>query len=404
MPVWVTRHGPVFTSSGEKQMALRWIIAEDGLVQYPILDLNRAGNWQQFTAALARFSGPGSNFVYADVEGNIGYHAAGKLPIRRRHMGDVPVDASQADYEWNGFIPFEQLPRAFNPPGGIIVSANENPFSENYPFPVNGVFGPPYRGRQIRNLLAARKDWRAEDMLAVQKDVYSAFHKFLAGELITAYDHRGQRNPALDRAIELLRSWNGQMERDLGAPFLITLFYQHVRSAFAGAAAPGKELAYTYSMATTAIEKLLRQRPPGWFRDYNEMLLSAFADAVEECTRIQGRDPGRWQYGTWSRVGLHNRVIHEIPWIGRYFDLKPLPMSGGATTIRQSTRNVSPSMRLNADLGDWERSLLNVQIGQSGQILSKHYRDQWLDHYYARSYPMQFKSVEAESTLEFRPK
>ena len=107
---WVTRHGPISISEQGRFLALRWSAAEPGSFQFPFLDLNRARNWQEFTAAIARFAGPGQNFVYADVDGNIGYHATGKLPIRKNYDGDVPVDGSSGDYEWEGFIPFDQLP------------------------------------------------------------------------------------------------------------------------------------------------------------------------------------------------------------------------------------------------------------------------------------------------------
>src|SRR5262249_6954434 len=86
---WVTRHGPIFLSPGKEHLALRWSAADPGVLQFPFLDIDRAENWRQFTTALARFPGPGSNFVYADVDGNIGYHAAGMLPIRHGYRGDL---------------------------------------------------------------------------------------------------------------------------------------------------------------------------------------------------------------------------------------------------------------------------------------------------------------------------
>ncbi len=368
VPIWLTRQGPLFVTEGQDRMVLRWTLFEPGLIQYPILEIDRAANWQEFTAALARFPGPGSNFVYADVDGNIGYHAAGKLPIRRGYAGDVPVDASKGEFDWEGFIPFEQLPAAFNPPSGLISTANQNPFPADYPYPVNGTFAPPYRDRQIRDRIGARNGWRVDELVSVQKDVYSAFHHFLAEQVVTAYDRRGAHSPSLDAAVSLLRGWNGQMEKDLGAPFLITLVYQHVRSAVAEVAAPGKEQAYDFPMAPAVVEGLLRARPEGWFPDYDSMLLAAFADAAEEAARIQGRTPSHWRYGAYQRVGVNHPVLHQIPWVGRYFDLAPLPMSGAGTTVRQSTRRVSPSMRMNADLSDWDRSLLNVRVGQSGQV------------------------------------
>jgi len=96
-------------------------------------------------------------------------------------------------------------------------------------------------------------------------------------------------------------------------------------------------------------------------------------------------------------------VIHRIPLIGPYFDIGPVEMSGSVTTPKQSTLTLSPSMRMTADLGDWDRSLLNITVGQSGQIFSSHYRDQWDAYYNLRSYPMEFNNVHASSTLELHP-
>lgn len=403
LTVWVTRHGPIFYAEGSERMALRWVAAEPDLFQYPILDIDRARNWTEFTAALARFPGPGSNFVYADVDGNIGYHAAGKLPIRRGFAGDSPLDGASGDFEWAGFIPFEQLPAAFNPPSGLIVSANQSPFPAEYPYPVNGRFAAPGRARQIRDMISARGNWRAEDMLAVQKDIYSRIDKFLAEQLVAAYDRRKAPNPAVDAAAALLRGWNGQMEKGLAAPFLISLAYRYVRSAMADNAAPGFGPKYEFSLAPLAVEKLLRERPAGWFPDYDEMLRRALADAVEEGRRLQGPDPRRWQYGSYLAIAIDHPVIHSVPLVGKYFDIGPVPMSGAGGTVKQTTRTLAPSMRMNADLGDWDRSLLNITTGQSGQILSRHYKDQWDAYYNARSFPMQFGKVEAKSKLEFAP-
>ena len=403
LTIWVTRHGPLYYTEGNDRMALRWVAGEPGVFEYPILDIDRARNWTEFTGALARFPGPGSNFVYADVDGNIGYHAAGKLPIRRGFTGDTPVDGASGDFEWDGFIPFERLPASFNPPSGLVVSANQSTFPADYPYPVNGQFAAPGRARQIRDLISARGKWRAEDLLAVQKDVYSGFNKFLAEQIVAAWDRRQAPNPAMDSAVALLRQWNGQMEKDQAAPFLISLAYRYIRSAAAENAAPGRGPRYELALAPVAVEKLLRERPAGWFPDYDEMLRRALTDAVEEGRRLQGPDPRRWQYGAYLTIAINHPVIHQLPLVGKYFDIGPVPMSGAGSTVKQTTRTLAPSMRMNADLGDWDRSLLNIMIGQSGQILSGHYKDQWDAYYNARSFPMQFDKVDARSKLEFAP-
>jgi penicillin amidase len=400
---WVTRHGPLFVTEGGEVMTLRWVAAEPGLLQFPILDINRAENWKDFTAALSRFPGPGSNFVYADVDGNIGYHAAGKLPKRRGYLGDLPVDGSSGDYDWDGLIPFDELPQSYNPPSGMIVTANQNPFPADYPYPVNGNFAAHHRLLQIRNLLSARKGWRAEDLITVQKDVYSSFDHFIAKQLVAAYERRNAHVASLDTVINLLRGWNGQMEKSLIAPFVTTLAYQHVRTAMVERAAPGKALAYDFPMSRAVVEKLLRERPTVWFHDFDEMLLRALVDAVEEGKRMQGTDIQKWQYGRWLRIHIDHPVIHQVPSIGTYFDIGPVPMSGSSSSPKQTTALLAPSMRMNADLGDWERSLLNITIGQSGQIFSSHYRDEWEHYYYAESYPMQFGRVAPKSTLQFQP-
>jgi penicillin amidase len=408
--VWVTRHGPILIADGTERISLRWTAAEPGFLQYPALDIDRAQNWQQFTAALMRWTGPGSNFVYADVDGNIGYHAAGKLPRRHGFAGDLPLDGSSGNFEWDGYIPFDELPSAYNPPGGIIATANQNPFPSDYPYPVNGNFAPPDRAIEIRNLLSARTGWRAQDMLAVQTDIFCAFDKFLAAQVVAAYDRRGSRNPALDPSVALLRAWDGRMDKDQAAPFLISLLYQHVRTSVAESASPGKGQLYEYAMGPAAIRKLLRERPGGWFRDYDATLLRALVDAVDEAKRIQGPNAIRWKYGAYLRVEIDHPVLHaameRIPAIGKFldiFEIGPVPMSGSSTTIKQTTRLLGPSMRMNADLGDWDRSELNVLIGQSGQPFSGHYKDEWDDYYNGRSYPMQFKNVRARNRLELRP-
>jgi penicillin amidase len=156
-------------------------------------------------------------------------------------------------------------------------------------------------------------------------------------------------------------------------------------------------------MASSAIAKLLRERPAGWFNDYDEMLVRALADAVEEGRRAQGDNIASWQYGRQLRAAINNPVMQRVPVIGKYFNIGLAPMSGSGRTVKQTTRSLAPSMRMTADLADWDRSLLNLQIGQSGQVFSRHYRDEWEAFYYARSFPMEYRNVDAKSTLEFRP-
>jgi penicillin G amidase len=399
---WVTVHGPI-RAEGKLRLALRWTAALPGTFQFPFLELDRAHNWQEFTKALRRFPGPAQNFVYGDVDGNIGYHAAGMLPIRKGYAGDVPVDGASGNFEWQGIIPFDQLPASFNPADGLIVSANQNPFPPDYPYPVNGNFASHYRSRQIRNMLAGRNGLRPEDTLAVQKDVYSAFSHFLAQSVVTAYDRRGKGRADFADAVALLRTWNGQMDKDQAAPLIVSLLFQHLRRAVAEVASPGKGAMYELQMASAVIENLLRARPAGWFADYDDALLQSFGDALDEGRRMQGGDVKKWIYGKAQTLLIAHPIGHRLPLVAGYFDVGPVEMSGSPTSVKQTTHQLGPSERMNADLGDWERSLMNLPIGESGHVLSRHYKDQWDAYYNGTSFRMQFGKVDAKSVLEFVP-
>lgn len=401
-------HGPVVSTEGPP-LALRWTAAEPGLFAYPFVELNRARNWDEFRRALSRHPGPGFNFIYADRAGNIGWQVAGKLPIRKQTPGDVPqVVGAPEGGDWQGFIPFEDLPSVYNPPSGMVISANQNPFPADFPYPVAGGFDPRYRARQIEAMLSRGKQWEPAGMLRIQRDIYSGFSHFLAGQLVAAHRARGATNPALVEPVALLEKWNGQMEAERPEPLIATLAFQHLRKAMLERAAPGKKNAVAGGLdagiSTGVLEELLRARPREWFADFDQLLVQVLADAVEEGKRMQGAAPSAWRYGTYHTLRLEPPVITAVPYFGGWFNVKPLRLSGSNTTVRQVTRGVAPSMRFVADLSDWDKSMMNLPAGQSGQPFSAHRMDQWKPYWAGESLPMQFRQVHTEATLRLEPR
>ena len=156
LAVWVTRHGPVTDYDSGKAFSMRWSAGEGFGI--PFIDVDRAQNWQEFRQALKTFWGPAQNFIYADKAGNIGYQAAGAVPIRRGFSADTPLDGTSSKFEWDGYIPFDELPSVYNPSSGIVATANQSTFPPGYPYQVDGSFADRYRIEQIRARLGRLRD------------------------------------------------------------------------------------------------------------------------------------------------------------------------------------------------------------------------------------------------------
>jgi len=396
---WITLHGPLLVEDHGAQYSLRWSAMEKSAFTYPFLDLNRAHNWDEFRAALKRFGGPGQNFVYADKLGNIGYQATGRLPRRKTCRGDVPSGGAKGDCEWDGFVAFDAMPSIYNPPGGRIATANQNPFPEHEDYLVNGNFAAPYRARQIHARLAAREQWKPQEMLSVQSDIYSEFAQTLAQELVAAAEHKKLNNEATD----LLRKWNGQMDPKQPAPMIVMLTYAQLRKALLDRAAPGLDEKYQALIPASGIARALREHPKHWFADYDETLTQALTQGIVEGTKAQGSDISRWQWGLLQALTIVNPVVGRLPLIGHFFNIGPTPMQGAPTTVFQYTGRLGPSLRITADLSDWDHSLMNLATGESGQVFSPHYQDQWDAYRQARSFPMQFEKVDVKEVLRVEP-
>ena len=420
----LTPHGPVISRHGSNY-ALRWS-AFEGRYPFAFRNLNLAQDWTEFRSALARFPGPCHNFLYADVAGNIGYQSAGKMPIRKTAESGLPLDALNPNNEWFGFIPFDEMPSSFNPKNGMLVNANQNPFPADYKYPVAGIFMPPYRQQQITNLLARQPKWQAAEMSAIQKDVYSAFHHFLAQQLTKAGKARKSSREDFTAALEILEGWNGQMEAGLAAPMLVTLAYEEVKRSVMRSVTT-TPIGFDSHFAPSIIENMLRSRPREWFKDYDQMLVQSLIDSLEVGVKQQGKNPKFWDYGRFNRILVSNVVLGEaitigkfvtpswmpfaaslrtlrIPLIDNYVQAGPLPLSGASQTVKQVSREVGPAFRFVADTADWDNSSLTLTLGQSGHVFSRHSKDYWDSYYNGNPVLLPYKKFEAEAVLRLRPR
>ncbi|WP_321473616.1 penicillin acylase family protein [uncultured Paludibaculum sp.] len=401
--IYSTIHGPIIQSEGGVQLSLRWAAATNGPFEFPLLDLDRARNWTEFRAALSKLAAPNVNVMYADTDGNIGWQVVGRLPIRKGFRGDVPLNGSSGMEEWAGYIPFDQLPSYFNPKSGLLVSANQNGFPADTPYQVNGFFASTQRARQIEALLRSRPKWRPEEMLRIQTDIYASNLKYLADQAVRAVEKRGDQNEFARAGVQMLKNWNGQMNKDSAAPVLASLLFQHLRRSMADRAAPKESADYKPYIAHSVVEKLVATRPKGWFNDYDLWLATSLADAVEEGRRMQGRNLAKWRYGTMNQLRLIHPVANMIPFVSSFYNVGTVPMDGSGSTIKATTERLGPSMRFVADTSNWDASLMNLTVGESGHFFSWHYKDQWEHYYNGQSFPLEFGRTKAKGTLTLRP-
>ncbi|HYG80629.1 MAG TPA: penicillin acylase family protein, partial [Pyrinomonadaceae bacterium] len=230
--VTVTRHGPVILEREGRRYALGWTALDPqaNLAESFYL-VNYARNWDDLRAAYRNYNGPAFNIVYADVRGHIGYQAVGRFPIRKTGTGTLPQDGSTDDGEWTGFIPYDAMPSVYDPPSGIIVTANSRITGTDYPHKLTVLPLAPYRARRIQNLLEAKPKHSIQDFLAIQGDTYSISGALFARELaeVAREDTSPEgKDEKWQRAVRLLSEWDAKVEPDSRAALLAS----HMRDAF----------------------------------------------------------------------------------------------------------------------------------------------------------------------------
>jgi len=399
--VKLTRHGPVISHDGDRDLALRWTALEPRALHFPFLRINRAKNWEEFVAALRDFSGPQQNFIFADVDGNIGFYAAGWVPIRKQGNGSVPVPGSTDDYDWTGYIPFEGLPHAYNPSEGIIATANGRVVPDGYPYLITSKWEAPYRTVRIYQLLRAGSAFTVPDMLRIQMDIHSLDDEWLAKQLVSASFHHAPQSDDARFALSLLVHWDGEARTD-SAPTLVCEVTRRALLERLLKPKLGANLAgYSWPMSTTFLENVLtnqwtRWLPPG-DASFGETLVKSLEEGVKRIPKLVGSHSDRmWQWGETIPLTFQHPLSGGFPLLRRLLDVGPFPQAGTETTVRLATSNLGPSMRMVVDFSNFDSSVQNITLGESGQVFSPYYRDQFDAWYNGRSFPMLFSDSAVE--------
>ena len=406
-------HGPIVSDVMEgaaalgKPVALRWTGLDAGdTTPEAFLGIDRAASWSDFLAAAAHLTVPAQNLVYADVDGHIGYTATGRIPIRPRADGLLPVSGA-GDDDWAGFIPIERLPRALDPSRGFVVTANNRVVSDRYPWTFTRDWPEPYRADRITKCILASPRLDADGMRAIQLDRHSE----QADDLVPLLLDTKPADPASARALELLRSWNRDSAPD-SAPAAIYAAWYTALSAMPEDEAGDAPLGAVRSRFL--IESL--RANADWCDDVRTPARETCADlkaatlsrAVADLEKRFGPDPSAWRWEKLHRARFPHGVLDKVGWLRPFFSLE-IGQGGDASTVnvggyRRDGSYVmtdGPSYRQIVDLADLSRSVFVHTTGQSGNVFSGHYRDLlplWRD---GRYLPM--SGAPPESSLRLVP-
>jgi len=415
-----TRHGPVISDVVKDAgavarqhgngyvIAMQWTALEpDDTTIQAVMKMDQAQNWTQFKAALRDFVTPEQNIVYADVDGNIGYYAPGRIPIRKHGDGSVPVPGWSGEYDWVGTVPFAALPHTFNPASGRIVTANNKVVPDGYPYYLTRDWTVPYRAERIAALLDGAPEATVASMERIQSDQTSLFARTFLPTLRAA-------RPASELAREAqaqLVNWDGDMTRSGSAPLIFAAWYRAFSKRVYGDEMGDLFDAY-FGFHPRFLGQVLTSdrhwcddiRTPG-IESCAQDASAALQDAVLQLAKAHGKDPSRWRWGDVHPAYSAHQVFTGTP-LRRIFDLR-IANGGGPFTVDVGRYDMSdaahpyrqivgPGYRAVYDLATPDASRFIQTTGQSGNVLSRHYGDflrRWRD---VRYLPMSLRRSDAE--------
>ncbi|WP_174549868.1 penicillin acylase family protein [Herbidospora cretacea] len=403
LAVRTTRHGPivsdVFAPVGPLrkegvEVALRWTALDPGMTGNAIFMLGRATGWDEFRKAAAQFEVPSQNLVYADTSGNIGYQAPGKIPVRSGGDGKWPAEGWSGTQEWTGFIPFDELPMAFNPEEGFIATANNAAVGPGYHHFLTDDWAYGYRSQRIADRLT-----RAIEAGKVTKDVMSEIHMDSYNGLAPILVPHLTRVGGADSA--LLTGWDFTQGRDSAPAAYYNAVWRNLLALTFHDELGDKQRPGGNDRWWEVVRRLLDDPRDTWWDDVrtprdeqrDDILRAALVAASKELREKLGDDPGSWTWGDLHTLELTNETfgtsgIAPVEWL---FNRGPYPLAGGKDAVNATGWDAAsgsyevdwvPSMRMVADLADLDASTWVNLTGASGHAFHGNYADQadlWAD-------------------------
>lgn len=393
-----THHGVIVTDADERLdqvLALSWASSEPSRVMQAILELNQASNYAEFRDAMRIWDTLSQNIIYADVEGNIAYQLPGRIPKRRNGDGSLPVPGWTGEYEWDGWIPFEELPSLLNPVSGYIITANNAIVDENHPYVISREWGSGDRAARIQEMLeitlAENGQITINDFARVQLDAKS----LLAADYVPLLLDLSSDDERVIAALEQLRNWDYQENRESVATTIFEIFYMHLANAVVGDELGAIQDVYLFDGNTQRIffHNLSQQPDALWWDNVNtdsvetrdEILMQALTETITWLEKTIGQNMDQWRWGTLHTITFENVPLGRFGIVSLEFILNrgPFPVDGGNSVINaidwdwedpaRSTGGVT--FRLLVDLANIDGSQAIHATGQSGHPYHPNYAD-----------------------------
>ena len=396
-------------------IALKWTALTPSTPFEAMWGFDKAANWTEFRQAASMFHVPAQNLLYADVEGNIAYQMPGDVPIRAAGDGRIPVPGWTDEYEWTGFIPFDELPYSFNPDEGYIVTANNQVPPNDYPYLITTDWDYGFRANRIVEMIAnAQSPIDAAYFQQMQGDAYDANAAVYVPLLAQAL---GSSSTTETSALQVLQDWDYQAKADSAGAAIFEVFWRNLLQNTFDDDLPEAYWPEGGSRWNEVMRNLTTDS--GWWDDKatadgietrDDILKQSFSQAVDELSKAQGKDASSWQWGKLHTATFRNQTLGEsgIGLIENLFNRGPFAVNGGEALVNATGWTASegfevdwlPSMRMIVDLSDLNASLSVHTTGESGHAYHSHYDDMiplWRDIAY---YPMWWERASVEGDAE----
>jgi len=395
--ILLTRHGPIVNEvkKGTKQEAIsaRWAFTEGLQPARAAYSLVKAEDIQGVKEALRYWELPSQNFVFADVNGNIGYWCCATIPMRSKGDGILPVPGWTGEYEWKGYVPFDERPHLMNPEEGFIATANNKVAGKDYPYLISHYWEPMDRITRIRQLLRAKEKLSIDDFKQMHQDFYCLLASEVTPKMIQVLQRRFLDQEAR-KAKDILSKWDFIMGKDSIAACLFEVTYRKMMDNIFKDEL-GEELLQAYlkavSLPPRALRMMVRKGSSPWFDDVNtperetmeDIIAKSLSQMLAELKEVIGGDMDKWTWGKIHTLTFEHILGKRKP-LDRIFNLGPFPVGGSGLTVNKRQypyekpyhANHGVSERMIVDLSDVDGSLHVLPTGESGHLRSPHYKDQ----------------------------